>query len=82
MSEVKKRSIIVRGHKTSVSLEDSFWTGLKEIAEARGSHLGQLVAELDSERDASNLSSALRVFVLKHYRARAEATEAGAAKEA
>jgi predicted DNA-binding ribbon-helix-helix protein len=68
-SLVAKRSIVVAGHKTSVSLEDAFWNGLKEIAMGRELTLSELVAAIDSERAQGNLSSALRLFVLDHYRA-------------
>ena len=66
-STVVKRSIVVAGHKTSVSLEDSFWIGLKEIA--RDSHLtlSKLVNKVDTERVNANLSSALRVYVFQHF---------------
>jgi predicted DNA-binding ribbon-helix-helix protein len=57
------------GHKTSVSLEDAFWTGLKDIAIGRNKTLSDLVAEIDTGRPHGNLSSALRLFVLDHYRA-------------
>ena len=66
-SEVFKRSIVLNGHKTSVSLENGFWLGLKEIAFDRGISLAALVAEVDSERSGPNLSSALRLYVLNHY---------------
>jgi predicted DNA-binding ribbon-helix-helix protein len=69
-SEVLKRSIVVRGHKTSVSLEDGFWLALKEIADGRGVSLGELAAEIDEQRTASNLSSAIRLYVLEHFRRR------------
>ena len=68
-SLVVKRSIVIAGHKTSVSLEDAFWRGLKEIAKARHLTLSALVAGIDSERASGNLSSAIRLFVLAHYRA-------------
>jgi predicted DNA-binding ribbon-helix-helix protein len=68
-SPVVKRSIVIAGHKTSVSLEDAFWKGLKEIASGRGLTLSQMVGEIDSARAQGNLSSALRLFVLDHYRA-------------
>ncbi len=67
-SPVIKRSIVVAGHKTSVSLEDAFWSGLKEIAAERGMTLSELVATIDTGRDHGNLSSAIRLFVLGHYR--------------
>jgi predicted DNA-binding ribbon-helix-helix protein len=66
-SPVVKRSIVIAGHKTSVSLEDAFWTGLKDIALARHITLSDLVAAIDSERRHGNLSSAIRLFVLNHY---------------
>ena len=69
-SEVLKRSIVVRGHKTSVSLEDGFWFALKEIADERGASLGELAAEIDEQRTASNLSSAIRLYILEHFRRR------------
>lgn len=67
-SPVVKRSIVIAGHKTSVSLEDAFWRGLKEIAAARSLTLSDLVASIDTGRDLGNLSSAIRLFVLDHYR--------------
>jgi predicted DNA-binding ribbon-helix-helix protein len=67
-SPVVKRSIVIAGHKTSVSLEDAFWKGLKEIAGERDMTLSELVAAIDSERRHGNLSSAIRLFVLDHYR--------------
>jgi predicted DNA-binding ribbon-helix-helix protein len=67
-SLVVKRSIVVAGHKTSVSLEEAFWKGLKEIASDRHVTLSDLVSTIDSGRLNGNLSSALRLFVLDHYR--------------
>jgi predicted DNA-binding ribbon-helix-helix protein len=67
-SPVVKRSIVIAGHKTSVSLEDAFWTALKEIAAGRDLTLSDLVATIDSERQHGNLSSAIRLFVLDFYR--------------
>ena len=72
-SPVVKRSIIIAGHKTSVSLEDAFWQGLKDIALARQITLSDLVASIDTERRHGNLSSAIRLFVLDHYRSRTNA---------
>jgi predicted DNA-binding ribbon-helix-helix protein len=66
-SLVAKRSIVAAGHKTSVSLEDVFWNGLKEIVRGRNITLSELVAAIDSERQG-NLSSAIRLFVLDFYR--------------
>jgi predicted DNA-binding ribbon-helix-helix protein len=70
-SPVIKRSIVIAGHKTSVSLEDAFWKGLKEIADDRGVTLSDLVSSIDTERHEGNLSSAIRLFVLDHYRSQA-----------
>ena len=67
-SPVVKRSIVIAGHKTSVSLEDEFWKGLKEIATNRELTLSDLVATIDTDRRHGNLSSAIRLFVLNHYR--------------
>ena len=67
-SPVVKRSIVIAGHKTSVSLEDAFWKGLKEIASRRDATLSELVASIDADRQHGNLSSALRLFVLDFYR--------------
>ena len=68
-SGVVKRSVVVAGHKTSVSLEDAFWIGLKEISGERRVTLSELVAVIDSQRQHGNLSSAIRLFVLNFYRA-------------
>jgi predicted DNA-binding ribbon-helix-helix protein len=67
-SPVVKRSIVIAGHKTSVSLEDAFWRGLKEIAGGRDMTLSDLVATIDTDRQHGNLSSAIRLFVLDYYR--------------
>jgi predicted DNA-binding ribbon-helix-helix protein len=76
-SPVVKRSIVVAGHKTSVSLEDAFWKGLKEIAGGRDMTLSDLVASIDSERRHGNLSSAIRLFVLDFYRSQVTDLKAG-----
>jgi predicted DNA-binding ribbon-helix-helix protein len=67
-SPVVKRSIVIGGHKTSVSLEDAFWKGLKEIASNRDVTLSEMVFAIDTGRAHGNLSSAIRLFVLDHYR--------------
>jgi predicted DNA-binding ribbon-helix-helix protein len=67
-SPVIKRSIVIAGHKTSVSLEDAFWKGLKDIADDRDVTLSDLVSSIDTDRQHGNLSSAIRLFVLDHYR--------------
>lgn len=68
-SAIAKRSVTIGPHKTSISLEDAFWTDLRKIAHARGYALHDLIAEIDSRRKGGNLSSAIRVFVLEHLRA-------------
>jgi predicted DNA-binding ribbon-helix-helix protein len=72
-SQLVKRSVKVGGRKTSVHLEDAFWDGLKSIADAQGIPVNQLFATIDSERRKghhTNLSSAIRLFVLDYYRSR------------
>jgi predicted DNA-binding ribbon-helix-helix protein len=66
-SAIVKRSIVLSGHKTSVSLEDAFWNGLKDIADARKVSVSSLVHEIDATRGENNLSSAVRQFVLGRY---------------
>lgn len=69
-SSVRKRSMTIGAHKTSVSLEDEFWSALKEIAKSEGIALFELAANIDRQRSkdsGSNLSSALRLFVLDYY---------------
>lgn len=69
MSPVRKRSVSIRGHRTSFSLEDAFYRELERIAAARSLPVAALVAEIDEARDrATNLSSALRLFVLDEVR--------------
>jgi predicted DNA-binding ribbon-helix-helix protein len=64
-ARVVKRSLVVAGHRTSVSLEDAFWRRLQTIAVKKGVSLNGLAAEIDAVRGEANLSSALRVFVLE-----------------
>jgi predicted DNA-binding ribbon-helix-helix protein len=63
-AKLKKRSVAIAGHRTSVSLEEAFWRHLQRLAESRGVGVARLIADVDSTRDG-NLSSALRVFVLR-----------------
>ena len=65
---MRKRSITIDGHQTSISLEDEFWEALAAVAKQRGLSLNGLVAEVDKARTGANLSSALRVYVLKQVR--------------
>ena len=69
-SPIIKRSVDINGHKTSISLEDAFWTEVKTIASQKNTTIKDLITNIDRSRhdSASNLSSALRVFVLRHYR--------------
>jgi predicted DNA-binding ribbon-helix-helix protein len=71
-SLIAKRSIVIGGHKTSISLEDAFWNELKMIAGERGMNLSELVSSIDQSRQHGNLSSAIRLFVLGHYTGDAE----------
>lgn len=73
MSDLKKRSVIVSGHKTSVSLETPFWEELGGIAERSNQSMGTLISTIDSTREG-NLSSALRLFVLSDLQGRADKT--------
>ncbi len=63
---IAKHSLVVAGHRTSISLEDVFWDALKEIAAARGQSVAALVLDIDSARGEANLSSAIRVFVMEN----------------
>lgn len=67
--DIRKRSVVIAGHATSISLEAEFWDALKAIADSRGLSLNALVAAIDSER-SGNLSSALRLHVLQDLQTR------------
>jgi predicted DNA-binding ribbon-helix-helix protein len=62
---VIKRSLVIAGHRTSISLEEAFWRGLKALAKKRAQSINALVAEIDANRGPANLSSAIRVFVFE-----------------
>ncbi len=64
----EKRSFTIAGHRTSISLEAPFWEALRDIAVAQGLPLARLVATIDDDRGRTNLSSAVRVHILAHYR--------------
>ncbi|NHX28231.1 ribbon-helix-helix domain-containing protein [Escherichia coli] len=67
-----KRSLTLRGHRTSVSLEDEFWQAFRKIAREKGKAVNALAAEIDADRDMeTGLATAIRLFVLGHYMARA-----------
>jgi predicted DNA-binding ribbon-helix-helix protein len=69
-SGIVKRSVTIAGHRTSVSLEAPFWEALRDIAQARGASVQQLIGTIDAGRGGQNLSSAIRVFVLTAVRER------------
>ena len=76
-SLVFKHSVVIAGHKTSISLEDPFFNSLKEIASERGMTLQELVGEIDANREHDNLSSAIRLFVIGVYRDQIDLAKAG-----
>lgn len=65
---IVKRSVRIAGHSTSVSVEEPFWEALRDIASQRGLSVNALIAAIDAERQTTNLSSAIRMAVLAHYR--------------
>jgi predicted DNA-binding ribbon-helix-helix protein len=67
-SAIIKRSIFINGHKTSVSLEDDFWSGLHDVARSKNAPIAKLVEQIDRDRDNVNLSSAIRVFVFNQLK--------------
>ena len=71
---MRSRSVVLDGHKTSLSVKDAFWTDLKEIARVQKVTLSKLVADIDGGRNHSNLSSAIRVFVLEHLQEQGKRT--------
>jgi predicted DNA-binding ribbon-helix-helix protein len=71
-SRVLKRSIIISGRKTSISIEDEFWDGFREIAAQQGVTMSTLASTIYTNLQHLNLSSAIRLFVLEHYRAQAD----------
>jgi predicted DNA-binding ribbon-helix-helix protein len=68
LTRLRKHSLVIAGHRTSISLEDAFWLALREIAHKRDMPLARLAAEIDANRGEANLSSAIRVFVLNAAR--------------
>jgi predicted DNA-binding ribbon-helix-helix protein len=70
VAKLRKHSLTIAGHRTSVSLEDDFWEALNELAEIRHRSVPSLIAEIDAERGPCGLSSAIRSAVLAHYRTR------------
>ena len=74
MNRPVKRSFKIDGHRTSISLEEPFWEALKDVAAAERQPVSKLVREIDTARGASGLSSAVRIWLLAHYRAGAQRT--------
>lgn len=70
---VIKRSVVIRGRKTSLSLEDAFWSSLKDIADRRSTPLSALIGTIEQERTTANMSSAVRLFVLDYFQTKASA---------
>jgi predicted DNA-binding ribbon-helix-helix protein len=76
-SAIVKRSIVIDGHKTSVSLEDAFWSSLKNIARTEGVPVSKMVTDIDKTRECGNLSCAIRLFILEQVRTKALAHPSG-----
>jgi predicted DNA-binding ribbon-helix-helix protein len=76
-SAIVKRSACIRGRKTSISLEDAFWNYLKDVAVTRGLSPSALIAEIEAQNRDTNLSSAVRLFILEHATGRLEQDNAG-----
>jgi predicted DNA-binding ribbon-helix-helix protein len=77
MSRPLKRSLTLRGHRTSVSLEDDFWRSFREISEEKTLPINELAAQIDAERDLeTGLATAIRLYVLRHYRDKTRTSEA------
>ena len=77
MSRPLKRSLSLRGHRTSVSLEDDFWRAFREISEEKNLPINELAAQIDADRDLeTGLATAIRLYVLRHYRDKTRASEA------
>jgi predicted DNA-binding ribbon-helix-helix protein len=81
-SAVMKRSVVLGNHRTSVSLEAAFWTSVKEIARGCGTSVSELLSRIDADRAGGNLSSAIRLFVLDHYRSRCDEGSVDGARSA
>jgi predicted DNA-binding ribbon-helix-helix protein len=74
VSRPVKRSFSIKGHRTSISLEAEFWDALKEAAQEDRLALAALIDQIDRERGASGLSSAVRIWLLRRYRSRISGT--------
>lgn len=73
MNAIRKRSVVVAGRKTSVSIEDAFWSSVRSISAERRIPVKTLIEEIDRSRAGGNLSSSIRLAVLFHYQDRAAA---------
>lgn len=71
---MKKRSLTITGHRTSIALEPEFWEGLEELAKVRDISLPELIVQIDESRESLNLASSLRVAVLSYYKGQADNT--------
>jgi len=80
-SRIVKRSVVIGGQKTSVSLEDAFWSALKQLARERKVPWCEVITGINTQRGAGNLSSAIRLFVLNHFRELAMQARAGRAAD-
>ena len=78
---ITKRSVVIAGHKTSISLELEFWSAVRDITQARAITVSELLEEIDRNRDTANLSSAVRVFVLEYIRQHGVKTQIEQASE-
>ncbi len=74
-STIAKRSVVIGGHKTSISLEEPFWQAVRDITDKRKVTVSELLRDIDRTRDNANLSSAVRVYVLDQFRRQAEAAQ-------
>ncbi|MBO9401557.1 ribbon-helix-helix domain-containing protein [Shimia sp. R9_3] len=73
MSRPQKRSLTLRGHRTSVSLEEDFWRAFREIAEEKSIPINELAAQIDADRDLeTGLATAIRLYILNHYRSKSQ----------
>jgi predicted DNA-binding ribbon-helix-helix protein len=71
MTVPKKRSVTIKGHRTSITLEDAFWRALREVSEAEGRSIPLIIGEIDRARGKSSLSAAIRVYLLEYFKRRA-----------
>ena len=72
---MKKHSVTIAGHRTSISLEDEFWSGLKSLAASRNRSVADIIRQIDKDRGPHNLSSAIRLTVLDHYKNQGQQAE-------